>query len=106
MKECAWGEGIVVKPDGIHELDACIYEEMEVIPNCTVITRRCMNCGKEVIRWKRGSQDQNIVRCKDCVHCYIVGTCHFYKCTDYMGLNRLVNPDDYCSKGEKKNAAD
>lgn len=58
--KCSWGEGITIKPDGIHELDPCIYEDIEVYRNVTVIVSRCKRCGNIVISWKRQEDTEDI----------------------------------------------
>ena len=63
-EKCSWGEGITVKPDGIHELSPHIFKEEEVIHNCTVYVSRCIYCGEISISWRRnersgsGAEDQ------------------------------------------------
>lgn len=51
--KCHFPEGIVIKPDGKHELDPCMYEVVERYANVTVEVRRCKNCGHIDIAWKR-----------------------------------------------------
>lgn len=58
-KKCSFGEGITFKPDGVHELDACIYETMEVHENVTVEVLCCQKCGHIEIQWKRQDGDQD-----------------------------------------------
>lgn len=48
---CAFPDGFVIKPDGVHELDPCVYEEVERYCNVTVSIRRCIRCGKTDIVW-------------------------------------------------------
>lgn len=50
MKKCSFGNGIVIKPDGVNELDPCIYEDIEMYKNVTVIVSKCKNCGNIDIR--------------------------------------------------------
>lgn len=45
MEKCKFPDGIVIKPDGVNELDPCIYEEIEKYRNVTVIVLRCKKCG-------------------------------------------------------------
>ena len=56
--KCTWGDGITVKPDGVHELDPCVYEDIEIHRNVTVIVSRCIRCGNIVVSWK--SQENTI----------------------------------------------
>ena len=53
MERCTWGDGITVKPDGVHELDPCEYEVVEAYRNVTVEVLRCKNCGHVEISWIR-----------------------------------------------------
>ena len=51
--KCQFQNGIAIKPDGINELDPCIYEDIEMHTNVTVIVSRCKNCGNIDISWYR-----------------------------------------------------
>lgn len=42
---------MIVKPDGIHELDPCIYMTTEIYKNVTVEIRECIHCGRVDIVW-------------------------------------------------------
>ena len=53
MEKCSFGDGIVIKPDGIHELDPCIYEDIEMWHNVTVVVSRCKRCGRIELSWIR-----------------------------------------------------
>lgn len=53
MHKCTFPEGLTIKPDGIHELDPCIYEEIERYGNVTISIKRCKNCGNIDISWYR-----------------------------------------------------
>ena len=50
-EKCSFGEGVTIKPDGVHELDACTYEVMEVHENVTVEVLRCQKCGHVELSW-------------------------------------------------------
>lgn len=50
-KKCSWPKGITIKPDGINELDPCLYEDVEIHTNCTVIVSKCKKCGAYDISW-------------------------------------------------------
>lgn len=53
---CEFPEGIVVKPDGIHELEfPCRFREAEKYANVTVTISYCKNCGRQLIEWTRQS---------------------------------------------------
>lgn len=53
MCKCTFPNGITIKPDGVHELDPCRYEEIERYANVTVSVSRCKNCGNIDISWFR-----------------------------------------------------
>lgn len=53
MPKCQHPNGITIKPDGVNELDPCVYEDVEVYKNVTVTVSRCMNCGNIEISWQR-----------------------------------------------------
>lgn len=53
MIKCELPKGIEIKPDGVHELDPCIYETVEKYRNVTVEVRRCKNCGNIDVVWYR-----------------------------------------------------
>lgn len=58
--KCCWPEGMVIKPDGINELDPCVYEDIEMYTNVTVIVSRCKNCGHIDIRWMRQEDTEEV----------------------------------------------
>lgn len=60
MEKCNFG-GIVIKPDGVNELDACLYEEVERYKNVTVIINKCKKCGNIDISWLRQDDTEKIV---------------------------------------------
>ena len=51
--KCAFPDGIIIRPDGVHELDPCVYETIEIHRNVTVEILRCKNCGNTEILWFR-----------------------------------------------------
>lgn len=51
MCKCEMPGGISIRPDGIHELDACSYEVLEVYKNVTVEILKCKKCGNISIGW-------------------------------------------------------
>ena len=71
---CSFGEGVLVKLDGIHTLDPCVYEEVMLIPdqtlnnlgdgiihrNVTVIISKCIYCGHESAAWIRQENTEEI----------------------------------------------
>ena len=58
MPKCEFPNGMVIKPDGVNELDPCVYEEIERYANVTVSIRRCKNCGNVEVVWFR--QDDTV----------------------------------------------
>lgn len=50
--KCNFG-GVCIKPDGVNELDPCIYETIEKHRNVTVEVIRCKNCGHIEVLWER-----------------------------------------------------
>ncbi len=53
MHKCSFPEGISIRPDSYHELDPCLYEDIEVHTNCCVIISRCKRCGNIDISWTK-----------------------------------------------------
>lgn len=60
-QKCSFGEGITIKPDGINELDPCIYEVKEIHANVTVYVRKCKKCGNIDISWERQEDTEDIL---------------------------------------------
>lgn len=60
MDKCKFPEGIVIKLDGIHELDPCEYQEVERYANVTVSIRRCKKCGNIDIAWFRQEDTEEL----------------------------------------------
>ena len=52
-QKCSFGDGITIKPDGVTELDPCIYVETEAYENVTVHVLRCLKCGHTEVEWER-----------------------------------------------------
>lgn len=59
--KCSFPEGLTIKPDGIHELDPCVYETIETYKNVTVEVRQCMKCGRTDIVWIRQEDTERVV---------------------------------------------
>lgn len=53
MCKCRFPEGVTFRPDGVNELDPCVYEEVERYRNVTVVISRCTRCGHIDISWER-----------------------------------------------------
>jgi hypothetical protein len=58
--KCSWGDGISIRPDGVHELDPCIYRDIVIHKNVTVIVSKCQRCGNISISWKRQENTEDI----------------------------------------------
>lgn len=58
--KCTFGKGITIKPDGVNELDPCIYEDVEKYSNVTVIISRCKMCGHIELSWIRQDNTEKI----------------------------------------------
>lgn len=59
MSKCNFG-GLTIKPDGEHELDPCIYEQIEKHKNVTVTVLRCKKCGHTEILWERQADTEDM----------------------------------------------
>lgn len=60
MHRCSFGEGVTIKPDGVNELDPCLYEDIAVCKNVTVTISKCKRCGKIDVSWYRQPDTERI----------------------------------------------
>ena len=60
MPKCEFPEGVVIKPNGVDELDACSYEDIEMYVNVTVVVSRCKKCGNIDISWMKQDNTERI----------------------------------------------
>lgn len=60
MEKCHFPSGIAIKPDGVNELDPCVYEEVECYKNVTVHVMRCLRCGHVEISWERQEDTEEV----------------------------------------------
>ena len=60
MDKCKFPHGIVIKPNGVDELDPCRYELVEAYRNVTVEIRKCKNCGNIDIVWRRQEDTEEL----------------------------------------------
>lgn len=60
MHKCSFPNGTVIKPDGVNELDPCIYEEIERYANVTVSIKRCKVCDHIDISWYRQEDTEEL----------------------------------------------
>lgn len=59
---CRFPDGITIKPDGVHPLDPCVYEDKEIHTNVTVYVSQCRKCGHVDIRWERQEDTEDILQ--------------------------------------------
>jgi hypothetical protein len=60
MDKCKFPNGIVIKPDGVNELDPCRYKVTEIHKNVTVEVSKCTVCGAVNISWHRQDDTEDI----------------------------------------------
>ena len=58
--KCSFPGGIAIKPDGIHEIDPCVYEDIELYANATVKIAKCKRCGNIDISWEKQDDTERI----------------------------------------------
>ena len=60
MCRCGYPSGYMIKPDGIHDLDPCIYVDEEMYANVTVLISRCKKCGNIDLAWFRQENTEKV----------------------------------------------
>lgn len=60
MEKCKFPDGITIKPDGVNELDPCIYEDIAKYKNVTITISRCKKCGHIEIGWERQDDTEEL----------------------------------------------
>lgn len=60
MHKCTLPDGLTIKPDGINELDPCVYEEIERYANVTISISKCKYCGNIDISWFRQEDTEEL----------------------------------------------
>lgn len=55
-EKCAFKDGVVIKPDGVNELDPCVYEVVETHQNVTVNVLKCKKCGHIELEWSKDEE--------------------------------------------------
>ena len=60
MHKCQFPDGMNIKPDGVNELDPCVYETTEFYTNVNVEIVKCKYCGNIDIRWYRTENTEQI----------------------------------------------
>lgn len=58
--KCSFSDGVVIKPDGVNELDPCIYKDIEKYANVTVTIAKCIKCGHIDISWERQEDTEEL----------------------------------------------
>lgn len=57
---CSFKDNIKIFPDGINELDPCLYETKEFYTNVNIEIVKCKKCGKMDIWWYRTPNTEKI----------------------------------------------
>lgn len=57
---CDCNPNVVIKPDGVNELDPCVYVVDEVYVNVTVEISHCEKCGKINISWFKQDNTERV----------------------------------------------
>lgn len=60
MHKCSFPAGVIIRPDGVNELDACRYREVERYKNVTVRVLRCARCGHTEVTWTRQEDTEQL----------------------------------------------
>lgn len=60
MCKCTLPKGLVIKPDGVHELVPGLFETEQVLTNCTVEVLRCKHCGEYELSWYRTAATEEV----------------------------------------------
>lgn len=61
MGKCHYPEGMSIKPDGVHELDPCVYRLKEIHRNVTLEVLQCENCGSIKMFWRRQEDTEDVI---------------------------------------------
>lgn len=60
MAKCEWPDGIQVNVGGLCDVDPCIYEDVEMHTNVTVIVSKCRVCGHIELSWIRQENTEDV----------------------------------------------
>lgn len=60
LPKCQFPDGMSIKPDGVNELDPCVYETIEYYTNVDIEVVRCKNCGNVEVWWHRNENTEQI----------------------------------------------
>lgn len=58
--KCEFPEGVTIKPDGVNELDPCVYEVVEAYTNVDIQILRCKNCGHIEFEWSKTDNTEDV----------------------------------------------
>ena len=58
--KCQFPDGVTIKPDGVNELDPCVYVDIEMFTNVTVIISKCKKCGHIDIGWQATDDTEHV----------------------------------------------
>ena len=59
--KCQFPDGITIKPDGVNDLDPCVYNLMEEHRNVTVRVYQCPKCGSVDISWVKQDDTESTI---------------------------------------------
>ncbi len=57
---CSHGEGVTVRPDGVHELSPHAYKLTQKLRNVTVEVLTCETCGDVSVAWYRQEDTEEV----------------------------------------------
>lgn len=57
---CSHGEGVTVRPDGVHELSPHAYKLTQKLRNVTVEVLTCETCGDVSVAWYRQDDTEEV----------------------------------------------
>ena len=60
-RKCRPPNGVVIKPDGVHELEPCLYEDKELHTKVDLTISQCSRCGHITFSWRRTEETEDII---------------------------------------------
>ena len=60
MGQCEWPEGFTVNVGGLADVEPCLFEDIEMHTNVTVIVSRCKVCGRVELSWIRQEDTEDV----------------------------------------------
>jgi hypothetical protein len=62
MDKCTFPEGMIIKPDGVNELDPCLYEDIDQVyseaAGILITISKCVRCGYITISWRYAKPEE------------------------------------------------